>query len=313
MGKYPIRKDLHRMSYYKVPVFKVLIPLMNFCLSVMKKEIRSDERVRVRKVIIPGDQGRDLLLRIFEPNNCKEPSSCLFYCHGGGFFLKACAFHYRNAKLYAIHTPCKVIFVEYHLAPKYSYPIPVKDCFVAYQWVLQHAQRLRIQPKKIAIGGDSAGGNIAATLAIMIRDHKLVMPCFQLLIYPVIDYRMKTKSMRRFLDTPITNHKVIHKMWSYYLNGKVPQGRDKRYLSLMEQKDYSKLPAAYVETAEFDCLHDEAIAYAKRLVSAGCKVEINETKGTVHGFDCIEKSQLVHHCLKRRIHVLKASFSEKKS
>ena len=125
------------------------------------------------------------------------------------------------------------------------------------------------------------------------------MPLFQLLVYPVTDRRMNYDSCRKYTDTPMWNAKLSVKMWQGYVQDE--NAPDIAYASPMEAQSFEKLPSAYVETAEFDCLHDEGIAYANALLEAGVSVELNETRGTMHGFDIVQNAETTKAALAARI------------
>ena len=133
------------------------------------------------------------------------------------------------------------------------------------------------------------------------------MPLFQLLIYPVTDRRMQTESCKKFTDTPMWNSKLSEMMWHNYLQEDNPSNI--AYASPMEADSFEGLPDAYVETAEFDCLHDEGIAYAEALRKAGAAVEINETKGTMHGFDIVRNAPTTQKAVAKRIEYIRSRFN----
>lgn len=207
---------------------------------------------------------------------------------------------------YALQTPCKVVFVDYRLAPKHAFPVGVEDCYAAYLWVLNHAKQLKIDTNKIAISGDSAGGNLATAVCLMARDRNTLNICFQMLIYPVTDATQTSESIKRYVDTPVWNSKLNQKMWEVYLKN-TPDILN-AYASPMQAASLKGLPDAYIEVAEFDCLHDEGIAYANALKQNQIDVELYETKQTIHGFEIATDSEIVKTSVKRRVTALKRAF-----
>ena len=179
---------------------------------------------------------------------------------------------------------------------------------LALEWVIQNADALGIDPQKIAVGGDSAGGKLSACVCQMSQDRSTATLCGQLLIYPVTDMDCKTESARNFDDVPIFTSTSNSRMWEAYLANSTA-GTRPDYASPIHREDCSNLPAAYVETAEFDPLRDEGVDYAQRLVAAGVEVELNETKGTVHGWDATAKSALFEVVLAQRVAFLKKCFA----
>ncbi|UOQ87541.1 alpha/beta hydrolase [Gracilibacillus salinarum] len=207
---------------------------------------------------------------------------------------------------YALNTPCKVIFVDYRLLPKYKFPYGLEDCYAACKWVSSQAAKLNINKDKIAIGGDSADGALAAGVALLARDRQEFTINFQLLIYPVTDKKQSTDSMRMFHDTPMWNSKLNKKMWDLYLKNVLTDN----YASPIDAESHKNLPNAYVEVAEYDCLRDEGIEYAEALKNAQVSVQLNRTKGTVHGYDMVESSEIVVQNKALRIKALQNAFED---
>lgn len=303
--KYNISRDFKFIRFMTFPIVKVFAPIAEKVLGIFMKVEHSDKQVKVTKHTIDTANGQIKAL-LYEPKNCSETMPAMVYYHGGGFIYKAAPYHYRLVKQYCVQTPCKVLLVDYRLTPKHSYPVPVNDCYSGLEWLIKNADKLNIDKEKIIIAGDSAGGNLAAAVTLMARDNNLFKPCAQMLVYPVIDRRMKTVSMRKYTDTPIWNSRLSEKMWTLYLRGN--DDENIQYASPIEAPDLSGLPATYIETAEFDCLHDEGVEYADALKAAGNTVILNETKNTIHGFEMASKSSIVTESLKTRIRFLLNEF-----
>ncbi|MBI4858046.1 MAG: alpha/beta hydrolase [Acetobacterium woodii] len=290
----------------KTPISPALLPLMNGIIETSFNKKKPEKGVREIIKKIPGYQNEPIEIRIYEPEGIKEALPCLIYLHGGAFVLKSAAFHKQLICEYALKTPCKVVFVDYRLAPKHAFPVGVEDCFAAFEWVCQNAATIGIDSSKIAVGGDSAGGALAAAVCLMARDRKASKICFQMLIYPVTDARQITESVKEFTDTPLWNGKQNQKMWQLYLGEGVHS--NKEYASPMEATSLENLPDAYIEVAEFDCLRDEGINFAKALTENGISVEFNQTKGTIHGFEIAENSDIVRQSVIKRVEALKSVF-----
>lgn len=306
--KYPIDKVFFPFSHFAPPIRSAKTAGMMNVFNRTPNSIFKDAQLSVRREKINGSDGEPIEVFIMEPKNAPSDGNCLVYLHGGGFFFSAAGYHYANAKQYALQTPCKVIFVHYRLTPHVHFPVPVEDCYAAWLWTHENAQRLGVDKNRIAIGGDSAGGCLAAAVCQMARDRNAPVPRFQLLVYPVTDRRMNTESHRRFTDTPMWNSRLSVKMWDGYLPDK--NIADIACASPMDAVCFADLPKAYVETAEFDCLHDEALAYAEALEQAGVSVETFETKGTMHGFDIVQKAPCVQEAIARRIQFMKTAFED---
>lgn len=307
MSKYNIHSDFKKYENTKLPLSPWLLPLINMLIARSVNKIKPAEGVMATKKKIPGYQQGMIELTIYEPKDIPQNAPCLIYLHGGAFALKAAPYHKNLVCEYALKTPCKVIFVDYRLAPKYAFPVGVEDCYAAFEWVSSHAEELSIDHKRIAIGGDSAGAALAAAVNLMARDRKAPDICFQMLIYPVTDARQITESIEKYVDTPMWNSKLNQKMWKLYLKNGVPSHRE--YASPMEAASFDNLPDSYVEVSEFDCLRDEGINFAEALRESGNHVELYQTTGTVHGYDIAEQSEIVHQSVARRIEALKKAFN----
>lgn len=204
---------------------------------------------------------------------------------------------------YAKEVPCRVIFPDYHLLPRYTYPAAFVDNLSVYKWMMRNTSKLKIDENHIVVAGDSAGAAIAACLINNYEKEHLAPPCGQMLIYPVIDASMSLESMKKYVDTPLWNSVNNQKMWEYYLNGANEQERKKA--SPIDNELPGKVPETYIETTEFDCLHDEGIAYADKLKSIGASVMLNETQGTFHGYDSCLDAKITRSNIKKRIKFIK--------
>lgn len=306
--KYPIKKEFFPFSRIAPPIQNAKIAGWMGSKMRVPGWIYKDPDVDVSKRSIAGHGGIPINIYIFEPKEIEGPAPCLVYYHGGGFFFEGAGYHYRLAKQYALETPCKVVFVQYRLAPKYPHPTPAEDCYAALQWVFAHKEELNLDTNRIGVGGDSAGGALAAAVCQMARDRNRSRPVFQLLVYPVTDRRMNSESNRKYIDTPMWNSRLSQKMWQGYVQD--DSVANIAYASPMEAETFDDLPAAYVETAEFDCLHDEGIDYAKALMQAGSEVTLNETRGTMHGFDIVQKAETAKAAVQTRISYMRSQFNQ---
>lgn len=307
MSQYRIHNDFKKLDNKSLPLYPVLLPLLNTFLGIMTKRTTIPDSIQLKKQKISGYQNGKIKLTIFEPIKIQKPAPCLVYFHGGGFVLKEAPYHRKLLADYAIETNCIVISVDYRLAPKYPFPTALEDCYAASKWTFEQADVLGIDKTKVAIGGDSAGGALAASVTLANRDRKDMDFCFQMLLYPVTDARQNTDSMKKFDDVPLWNAKLNKKMWEFYLKNGLPI--KKEYASPMETHSFNNLPNAYVEVAEFDCLRDEGIHYAKALKKATSSIELNLTRGTIHGYDLIESSDIVLTNKNIRIKALQKAFN----
>ena len=302
--KYKINDELKSLSRISGSLIGRFYPLINKGYSRYKCD--SDESVKVTCYLTPGYRDEKLSTLIIEPKECSGKLPCIMFYHGGGFLLKASQAHYKLAKQYAARANCKVVFTDYGLLPDNRYPVAIEDCYCTYMWALDNADKLGIDPGRIIVTGDSAGGNIACAVPMMLKDRNAPLPKGALLIYPVLDKRMQTESMKRFTDTPIWDSKCEEMLWDMYLKG--TKARDAKYASISEAPSLDYFPDTYMEVAEFDCLHDEGVEFAKRLETEGVPVEIHDIKGACHGFESVLKSSMVKECIERRILWIKKIF-----
>jgi acetyl esterase/lipase len=174
------------------------------------------------------------------------------------------------------------VSVDYRLAPEHPFPSGLEDCYAALLWLAKESGELGVDAERIAVFGQSAGGGLAAGLALLARDRGGPSLCFQLLGIPELDDRLETPSMVAFTDTPMWNRPSAERSWRYYL-GEEPNGDTSVYAAPARAEDLSGLPPAYVSTCEYDPLRDEGMIYALRLLQAGVSVELHQFAGTFHG------------------------------
>ena len=303
--KYPIHPDFKKWSHMNPPLNRFMLPIIQRSLSLFFLREKSTKELKVEKVSIPVGGGKTIQALWYCPKDIEDNCPCLVYYHGGGFVLPAAPYHYRLAKEYAIRTRSKVLFVDYRLAPKYKFPIAPEDCYAAYSWIVANAQELSIDIGRIGVAGDSAGGQLATVVCLMAKERKQIMPCCQMMMYPAVG-NVETESLKKYTDTPMCNSKDIEKYGKLYIPE--PFIGNRIYSSPIEAESLAGLPPAYIETAEFDCLRDGGILYAEKLKKFGVPIELYNTKGTMHGFDIVLKSEIVRECVNKRIEFLKQNF-----
>ncbi len=229
---------------------------------------------------IPGPLG-DIPIRVYTPEGT-GPLPALVYFHGGGWVAGDLEMVDPSCTMLANRAGAVVVSVDYRLAPEHKFPVPVMDCYAAAQWVSANAAEFDVDPQRIGVGGDSAGGNLAAAVSVVARDSGAPDLAFQILFYPVTNMDYETNSYREngagyFLTTD-----MMRWFWSHYLESE-DVGRDMRASPLLMQ-DASGLPPTFVATAEFDPLRDEGEAYAELLLEAGNDVAVKRYDGQIHGF-----------------------------
>ena len=230
---------------------------------------------------IPGLTGAEIPVRIYRPDgDARQPA--IVYYHGGGWVIGGLNTHDGTCRALADAVGATVVSIDYRLAPEHPFPAPVDDAFAAVQWVSEHATDLGIDAARIAVAGDSAGGNLAAVVAQMTRDTGGPSLCFQLLVYPVTDHEFDSVSMNDNAEGYFLTRDAMKWFYSHYLNDP-SEGADPR-VSPLRAPDLSGLAPAFVITAEFDPLRDQGIAYATALAKAGTPVESRTYDGMFHGF-----------------------------
>ena len=281
--KYPISKEFFPFNHL---TFSFTPERLDFIQKHMgpPASLWRNSELHVETHVVPAYQDGEIEVIVLTPRGIAQPAPCFVDIHGGGFVLDAAPSHYRMAAEYAKGANCIVAFVRYRLAPAYPFPFPHEDCYIALNWVHDHAEDLGIDRARIGIGGDSAGGTLTVTSCMMARDRNAaVRPLFQLLIYPWLDDRNVSESYHKYTDTPMWNSSLSKQVGP--LINPDPSATPLAYRSPVEAESLAALPPAYIEVAEFDCLHDDGVYYAELLRKEGISVEFHETHGTMHGFD----------------------------
>jgi acetyl esterase len=233
---------------------------------------------------IPGPAGApDVPIRIYRPERPVAPAA-VYDVHGGGFILGDLEIDHARNLVLAQELGVVVVSVDYRLAPETPFPGPLEDVYAGLVWTAEHAAELGVDPQRIAIHGNSAGGGLSAGLALLARDRGGPHIAFQYLGVPEVDDRLSTPSMTAFTDTPIWNRPNAVISWDAYLGRGVP-GTDgvSPYAAPARATDLAGLPPAYVSVMHFDPLRDEGIAYALAMLAAGVTVELHLFPGTFHG------------------------------
>ena len=242
-----------------------------------------EEVAEARDLSAPGPLG-DVPLRSYRPagTGTEQVLPALVYYHGGGWLLGGLDSHDVICRRLANLARCAVVSVDYRMAPEHKFPAAVRDSAAATRWVVENAGRLRIDPARVAVGGDSAGGNLAAVMALMARDGDLPPLAFQLLIYPATDMMMVTVSSQTVREgVPLTSD-TMRWFIDHYLRDPA-DGLDWRASPLRAPSLAGTAPALML-TASADPLRDEGLAYAERLEREGVRVRLLHLSDQVHGF-----------------------------
>lgn len=237
-----------------------------------------DELARVEDRMIPGPAGT-IAIRIYADSTATDLPTIAFF-HGGGWVLSSIEGHDSLARRLAARTGALVVSVEYRLAPDHPFPAPHDDCWAATAWLAEHAPSIGGDPTRLSVAGDSAGGNLAAGVALRARDEGLPLT-YQLLIYPCIDDRQTRPSMVDNASGYFLSAVDMAWFWDQYVPA---EHRDNPYAVPGRATDLTGLAPAHVQTAEYDPLRDEGEEWADRLNAAGVNSTVTRFDGAVHGF-----------------------------
>jgi acetyl esterase len=243
-------------------------------------DVRFVELARVEDRFVPGPHG-EIPVRIYTPSHA--PSlPILVWFHGGGFVVGSLRSHDRVLRHIAKESGAIVVAVDYRLGPEHRFPVGHEDAVAAARWVLANARAIGGDPNRVAIGGDSAGGNLTASTCISLRDLGGPVPAFQVLVYPATDLRRASESHRTLATGYLLTTELITWFMTLYLRGKDDESN--AIGSPLLAKDLSRLPPAFLVTAGFDPLRDEGEAYAARLRESGVRVETRCESSLFHGY-----------------------------
>ncbi len=280
--------------------------LFNFLTRLIPPS-RALEGLRVENVLISRKDGRKKLrLRVYEPGYVEAPTPVLLWMHGGGYVMGRPEQDDGNCAQFVHELDITVVSVDYRCAPKHPFPAALDDCHSALKWVFTHSQELNIDPGRIAIGGNSAGGGLAAALAQLAHDQKEITPVFQLLVYPMLDDRTVLRTDVDDRNNVTWTHKSNRFGWESYLGQECGAEKAPAYSVPARRADLSGLPPAWIGVGDLDIFHDEVVAYAQRLRECGVACEWEVIPGAFHGFDVFDpKVPIVQGFRKSQIAALK--------
>lgn len=305
--KEKIHSDFKKYAKAHPPLGRAVLPLIRFYGKRLFAREKSGDGVRVDKYLIPTFDGKEISAILYSPSKeRKETLPCLIYFHGGGYSLPAGKYHYLLARAYAKEAECKVLFVNYRLAPKHKFPVPVNDCFSAYGYALQNAELLGIDGNKIVVGGDSAGGALAAAVTLKAEENGISLPRAQLLVYPACGPFFETPSAVTHKHAPMCSEKDFQRFMRLYLK---KGEKESVYLTPVLGIN-ADTPPTYVETAEFDFLRSCGEEYVKRLEENGVEYSFKQTEKTIHAYDMAFDSPITKQSIAARVEFLKGIFQK---
>jgi acetyl esterase len=239
------------------------------------------EMASVTDRVAPGPAG-DIPVRVYVPTTQPGPRPVLVYFHGGGWVIGSVETHDGTVRAVAEGSGVTVVSVDYRLAPEHPFPAAIDDCVAAVRWVVDNAAELDVDPGRLAVGGDSAGGNLAAVAAVELRDSDVDVR-YQLLVYPATDGTMSQPSVDENAEGYFLTKPTMAWFFQQYVGDGDRTGPRVSPLHLPDTA-LAGLPPALVITAEYDPLRDEGEAYAARLAAAGCDVTCSRYDQMIHGF-----------------------------
>lgn len=259
--------------------------------------------VPIELLTLPCRDGHRLQARLYRGAKKSMLQPTLLYFHGGGYVVGGLDSHDSLCRDLAHHASCAVLAVGYRLAPEHKFPTAFHDAEDAHDWLLQHSTHHGLNPRCIAIGGDSAGGTLATSLCIAARDAGRPQPALQLLLYPCTSVRQDSDSHRRYASGYLLEQKTLQWMFGHYLRGDEDR-RDWRFAP-MEARSLEHVAPAHIALAQYDPLVDEGVAYANRLRAAGVPTVIKVYEGMVHDFarlgNVVEEADLLRRDLAKAL------------
>jgi acetyl esterase/lipase len=280
-------------------------------MAAMKMQMPVIPGVVTEDRTIPGPKGAaDVAVRIYRPEKQSGLLPSLLWIHGGGYILGEIDQEDFTAKQFTLAAECIVVSVEYRLAPEHPYPAPLEDCYAALKWLSAHANELGVDCSRIAIGGASAGGGLAAGLAILTRDRAEVEIMFQLLVYPMINDCNIAPASDALPDALFWTRENNLIGWRSYLGCEPGSKGISCYAAAFRATNLEGLPAAYITVGDIDLFAQEDIDYSRRLIVAGVPTELHVYPGGCHAFDMLVPGADVskrfttdiHRALKRALH-----------
>ncbi|MDZ4197319.1 MAG: alpha/beta hydrolase [Candidatus Izemoplasmatales bacterium] len=307
MKSYAVKPEFEKFKKFHMPRSLCAMKFINFLLKITNLFSKNPKSLRISKETVITRDNHTLAMTMYSPLVKDQTYPCLLYFPGGGFMMGANLVHKSSAATIASQCNCHVILVHYRLAPKHLFPTALYDTVDATIDIHRRAKELWIDPTRIALAGDSSGGSLVAGTLMMLRDFGGPTVCFQMLLYPALNkLSANYTSRRKFKETPVFNtrnfafiNKIVYKNGYFGL---------KEYAYPLLNPSFDHLPPAYIETAEFDCLHDDGVRYASILQTKDIPVTLFETMGTFHGYDAVSNSLFAQFCMKKRLLALQVAF-----
>ena len=276
--------DLRRGRF--IPRFSWNPTLVRLVGTRSRAAAEPPDDIDIEDMLVPGPAGA-VALRIYRPTSLSRESPALYWMHGGGFLIGNPVQDEANNMDFARELNISVVAVTYRLAPEAPAPAAVEDAYAGLEWLHENARDLGIDPDRIAIGGASAGGGLAASLALYAFDRGVVTPAFQLLVYPMLDDRTVTRTDLDTRGVRVWTPGSNRYAWTTYLGHEPGSPETSAYAAPARRDDLSGLPPAWIGVGTLDLFFDEDIAYSQRLEASGVPCETYIVPGAFHGFDAL--------------------------
>jgi len=245
--------------------------------------------ISIENVFIAGEDERtQIRLRIYKPKSISVPTPMLLWIHGGGYVIGKPEIDDFTCTEYVRALGIVIVSVNYRCAPKHPFPAGLNDCYTALKWIVSQSEQFSIDPKRIAVGGNSAGGGLAAALVQLAHDRNEIQPIFQLLVYPMLDDRTVLRVDIDDSSNVTWTQKSNRFGWESYLGKECGAADVPAYSVPARRENLSGLPPAWIGVGSLDIFHDENTAYAQRLNEDGVECEIDVVTGAFHGFDVFD-------------------------
>lgn len=280
--------------------------LIQLLISLMPAP-KAPEDVSIKNIKIDNwNDNSKIRLRIYRPENTANTAPVLIWMHGGGYIIGKPEMEDNVCIQFVRELGIHIVSVDYRLAPKHPFPAGLEDCYSALMWAKHNSEQYGFDATRIAIGGTSAGGGLAAALAQLAYDRKEVTPIFQLLTYPMLDDRTVLRADIDDSNSPTWSQKNNRFGWESYLGRECGAKELPAHSVPARRKDLSGLPPAWIGVGTLDVFYEENKAYAQRLKEAGIECDLNIVEGAFHGFDVFDqKLSIVQEFRKAQINALR--------
>ncbi len=273
-------------------------------LAFIDSMLPEHAEVARRDRAIASYDGAEISVRWYDPAPDRERGPAVVFLHGGGMILGSVAAYDRLVAGYVADSGVPFLSVEYRFAPEHPHPTPVEDCYTALDWLVHHTDELRIDPARVTIMGDSAGGGLAAGVALLARDRGIAL-ARQVLVYPMLDDRT-TVPDPELAPFAAWSYDDNYTGWHALLGDSIGTEAVPPSAAPARADDVSGLPPTYIDVGDLDIFRDEDIAYARRVAATGTTVELHVHPGCPHGFDRIPGLPVGQRAYADRVRVLRA-------